>query len=73
MRDGRREWVPVEELDSDRGIVDWPGDYFEAIMREFIAAGRTREGLVGAAQSYLFDAAEAVEFAARWMEREFRA
>jgi len=72
IRDGRREWVQFEELESSKGIVDWPqGDYFEAIMREFLATGKAREGKVGAAQSYLFDAAEVVEFGAGWMEREF--
>lgn len=74
LSQGRREWIEVEELDSGDGIVDWPGpdgDYFRAIMEEFLARGRRRQGPVGAAQSYLFDAAELVDFATIWMEREF--
>jgi aminoglycoside 3-N-acetyltransferase len=73
MREGRRQWVQIEELDSSRGIVDWPGgNYFEAIMRDYHAADSAREGLVGAARSYLLDAAGLVEFATRWMARSFR-
>jgi aminoglycoside 3-N-acetyltransferase len=74
MQEGRREWVEIEELDSEDGIADWPGpggDYFTAIMQEFLSSGRGRQGLVGAGESYLLDAAELVDFAARWMEREF--
>ena len=74
MRQGKREWVEVEELDSCEGIADWSGPgghYFEAIVREYLNASRGRQGLVGAAQSYLFDTADLVDFAARWMEREF--
>lgn len=71
MRDGRREWVQIEELDSNNGIAHWPGgNCFEAITNAFLAAGKGRAGKVGAAQSYLFDAAELVAFARVWMERE---
>jgi len=72
MRHGQREWVLVEELDSGGGIVQWPGGhYFQLIMEAYLATGRGRRGRVGAAQSYLFEAADLVHFAARWMEREF--
>lgn len=72
LRDDRRKWVEIEELDSSTGIVDWVGgDYFPAIAREFLASGRGRAGEVGAAQSYLFEAAELVDFAVAWMERTF--
>jgi aminoglycoside 3-N-acetyltransferase len=63
MRGGRREWVAIEEFDSEDG-------YFEMIVREFLSAGKGREGKVGAAQSYLFDAGELVAHGVRWMERE---
>ena len=72
LRDGRRAWVEVEEFDTSRGIVDWEGrDYFAAIVQEFLASGYGQSGMVGAAQSHLFDAAALHQFAARWMERTF--
>lgn len=72
LEGGRRRWVDVEEFDSSAGIRDWAGgDYFVAIAERYLAEGRGRSGLVGAARSYLFDARELVGFAAAWMEREF--
>ena len=72
LRDGERVWVELEEFDTSRGIVDWPGeDYFTTIARDFLSSGQGRTGKVGAAQSYLFDAAALVEFGVSWMERTF--
>jgi len=69
-RDGARVWVDVEEYNTGTGIVDWQGeDYFSVIVREFLAAGRGRTGLVGAAPSHLLDAAALHRFAVDWMER----
>jgi aminoglycoside 3-N-acetyltransferase len=70
--DGQRRWVGVEEFDTSDGIRDWGGgDYFEAIVREYLAAGHGRSGLVGAARSYLFDAQDLTTFGVAWMEKEF--
>jgi aminoglycoside 3-N-acetyltransferase len=70
--DGLRRWVDVEEFDTCDGIREWgEGDYFEAIIKEYLAAGRGRTGLVGAARSYLFDAQELTAFGVGWMERAF--
>ncbi len=70
--DGLRRWVEVEEFDSSDGIRDWgEGDYFEAIVKEYLATGHGMRGLVGAAKSYLFDAQELTAFGVAWMEREF--
>jgi len=72
LENGRRVWVNVEEFDTGAGIVDWPGgDYFPVIAQAFIDSGGARMGQVGAARSYLFDAAALDRFAVRWMEREF--
>ena len=71
---GERLWVDVEEFDTCDGIREWGGgDYFVAIVREYLAAGLGRMGLVGAARSFLFDAQELVRFGVEWMEREFGA
>jgi aminoglycoside 3-N-acetyltransferase len=72
LREGQREWVWVEELDGNKGIADWPGEeYFSPIVQGYLDSGRGRAGKVGAAESYLLEAPEVVDFAARWMEREF--
>jgi aminoglycoside 3-N-acetyltransferase len=70
--DGQRRWGDVEEFDTSDGIRDWGGgDYFEAIVEEYLAAGHGRIGTVGAARSYLFDAQDLTAFGVAWMERTF--
>jgi aminoglycoside 3-N-acetyltransferase len=70
LQEGERIWVDVEEYDTGTGIVDWEGgDYFPVIVSEYLAAGHGRTGTVGAARSYLLDAAELHQFAVAWMER----
>jgi aminoglycoside 3-N-acetyltransferase len=71
LRDGWRQWVWIDEFDSSNGIRPYGGDYFEDIMKQYIATEPGRCGTVGAAISYLFDAGDLVESAARWMERTF--
>ena len=72
LRDGQRVWVEVEEFDTGQGIVEWEGgDYFGAIVQDYLASGGGRSGMVGAAQSYLFDTAALHQVAVRWMERTF--
>lgn len=67
--DGARVWTDFEEYDTEEGIVDWPeGDYFDAIVREYVEAGEGRRGRVGHAEAYLFDAGELVRFGRGWME-----
>ena len=53
------------------GIVDWPDDYFVTITKEYLATGKGRSGKVGAAQSYLLDAAPLNDFGVKWMEAHF--
>jgi len=62
------EIVTISSLDDSEGIVDYPGDYFGAIVEEYVAAGRARVGRVGGAASELIDAADLVGFARAWME-----
>jgi GNAT superfamily N-acetyltransferase len=44
---------------------------FEAIVRDYIQEGHGSIGNVGAATSYLFDAADLVGFAVDWIETQF--
>jgi aminoglycoside 3-N-acetyltransferase len=70
LQNGQRIWVDVEEYNTGIGIVDWEGgDYFPIIVGEYLAAGHGLAGTVGAARSYLFDAADLHRFAVAWMER----
>jgi len=67
---GKKEIVDVEEFDTRRPIGDWEGDdYFGIIAREYLQSGNGKTGKVGAAMSYLFDAAMLHEFAVAWLER----
>ena len=71
LQDGKRVWMEFENYDTTLGIVDWPGDYGEAIVRDYLAAGNGHTGKVGAARSYLFEAPPLVKFAVQWMEEHF--
>lgn len=54
-------------------VRDLRGLGVEAGQGEFLAAGHGRTGQVGAARSYLLDAATLCRFAVGWMERTFGA
>lgn len=61
-------------LDDEYGIADHPGeDYFAAILRAYLDAGRARRGAVGGAESVLIDAGDMVPFAVSWMNAHLRA
>ncbi len=63
----------VSCLDDSDGIVDRPGeDYFEVILREYLATGRAATGIVGRAGSELIDARDVLEFGVEWMEANLR-
>jgi aminoglycoside N3'-acetyltransferase len=68
--------VVVECLDDEDGIVPaerQPAeDYFAIILREYLADHPHRAGLVGEAESQLFDAGEIVRFGAAWMGAHLR-
>jgi aminoglycoside 3-N-acetyltransferase len=70
---GERRWVDLEELDTS-GILPWHGvDYFADLVDAYVARGRARCGVVGAAPSYLLDAADLHAFAVPWMEENLGA
>ena len=77
LRDGKREWVAVEEFDSSNGAhASWPERFFALIIDDFIAKNRgtglCTAGKVGDADSVLLDAAALVAFAIPIMERTAR-
>ena len=72
LRDGVKTWGQIEEF-STEGCLPWygPTDLFETIVRDYLQEGRGNVGRVGAAQSYLFDAADLTAFAVGWIEEQF--
>lgn len=63
--------MDFEEYDTSLGIVDWPDNYFETIIKEYLSIGNGRIGSVGDAESYLFEAKSLVTYGVRWMEEHF--
>jgi aminoglycoside 3-N-acetyltransferase len=71
LRDGKRVWVEIEEFDTCGDILPDAEKYFEIIPREYLSSGKGHSGKVGAAQSYLFNADELINFAVQWIERKY--
>ncbi|MBU3864185.1 aminoglycoside 3-N-acetyltransferase [Streptomyces sp. 4503] len=73
---GQRVWRRFHDIDSEDGAFDYSAvvpegqEPFEAIARDMLAAGIGRQGRVGAAESYLFEAAEVIDFATAWVEHK---
>ncbi|MBJ3784712.1 aminoglycoside 3-N-acetyltransferase [Devosia sediminis] len=72
LRDGRKSWEMVRELDSN-GIIDvyareGEPDAVETIATAYVAEGRHREGRVGQAHCYLFDATDLHKFGLDYLE-----
>ncbi|MFJ9590081.1 aminoglycoside 3-N-acetyltransferase [Streptomyces acidicola] len=71
---GQRAWRRFHDIDSEDGAFDYSAavpegkEPFEAIARDMLTAGIGRQGRVGAADSYLFEAAEVIDFATAWIE-----
>ena len=72
QKDGKRVLVEMEEFDTTNGIVDWPDDYFETIVKEYISLNKASEGKVGNADSFFFDARDLRDYGIRWMEQNFK-
>lgn len=72
LMDGPR-WVDFEEFDTGDPVNGrLPINCFEMIATDYLSAGRGVRGVVGAADSYLFDGADLVEFGIGWLERFFK-
>jgi aminoglycoside 3-N-acetyltransferase len=70
--DGQTVWVDLEEYDTSDTVID--ADYqFDTIAQDYLATGQGRSGLIGRAQSYLFNAADLAAFGVRWLEERFGA
>lgn len=68
------EHVWINCLDDSQGIADWDGeDYFAALLKTYFQLGRHREGPVGSATAELIEAADLIEYGARWMEANLSA
>ncbi len=67
----QRVWLDFEEYDTTEGIVDWPDNYFDTIMRDYLFSGNGSAGRVGGAESYLFEAKPLTAFGVEWMETRF--
>ena len=68
LRDGRTVWVDIEDYNTGEEHADYT---FDGIARAYLAAGRGRQGNIGNAESYLFDAADLAAFAIEWLEERF--
>lgn len=74
--DGERVWRRFHDIDSQDGAFDYSGVVpegqwpFELIAQDMLAAGIGRTGRVGAADCFLFEAGEVVEFGVAWMEEK---
>jgi aminoglycoside 3-N-acetyltransferase len=69
LRDGEKVWVEIEDYETG----DPHDDYtFEELATAYVALNGGTHGLVGNAQSYLFDAEDICRFAVKWLEERFR-
>jgi aminoglycoside 3-N-acetyltransferase II len=74
-RDGEVVWKTAEDFDSN-GILDCfaiegEPDAIETIANAYVRLGRHREGIVGSALCYLFDAQDIVSFGVTYLEQHF--
>jgi aminoglycoside 3-N-acetyltransferase len=64
------KWIDFEEFDTREPVTDaLPANCFERIVRDYLSAGFGRQGRIGLAASYLFEAPCLVRFAIEWLER----
>jgi aminoglycoside 3-N-acetyltransferase len=70
LRKDKRIWVEIEDYDTGEPHADYT---FDEIARAYLALGKGRQGTIGNAPSYLFEAADLSAFAIRWLEERFGA
>ena len=63
-------WIDFEEFDTSEPVTDiLPVNCFEQIAKAHLAAGFGRQGYIGSAESYLFEAPDLVRFGIDWLEQ----
>ncbi len=73
-RDGEVAWKTASDYDSNSiliGAIEGKPDAVETIANAYVKLGRHREGIVGFAQCYLFDAQDIVTFGVTYLEKHF--
>ena len=69
---GGPTWIEFEEFDTGDPVNDaLPMNCFEIIVNDYLASGRVRVGVVGAATATLLDGPTLVAFGIEWLERFF--
>lgn len=72
LRDGRAEWVEIEEFDTADPVVDAaPEDHFDRLMRDYLEREEISSERVGDARTWLFDAEPLHRFAVGWLEQRY--
>jgi aminoglycoside 3-N-acetyltransferase len=72
LQDGAVRNVEIEEFDTSTPVVTgMPENYFELIVRAFLASEGLTPQMIGSAESYLIDARTLVRFARVRMESEY--
>jgi aminoglycoside 3-N-acetyltransferase len=70
VENGRHEWRDMAEFDTSAGVhPHWPDRFFAKIVDTYLRRSANGGGTVGNAPSFLFSAAELLEFARPVMER----
>lgn len=70
VKDGQTVWLDMEDYETGDKVID--ADYtFSQIMGDYLKTGVVKSGVVGHAQSYLFDASSVVTFAVEWLESRY--
>jgi aminoglycoside N3'-acetyltransferase len=72
--DGRKVWQRATQIDSNGFLASIKAsgvDHVAEVVEAYLGAGRGKEGTVGKAPSYLFDAADLVAFAVRHFESRY--
>jgi aminoglycoside 3-N-acetyltransferase len=66
--ESQKVWVDIEDLNTGEHHDDYT---FEGIAKEYLKAGHGKQGKIGNAKSYLFEAPHLNHFAITWLESHF--
>lgn len=68
LREGEKVWVAIEDFETGEPHDDYT---FADIATDYLGTGKGRRGMVGDAESYLFEAGDLTAFAVGWLEARF--